>query len=82
MLVWRRQLHRYLSSPTCSLSKLIYEPYLGTIAGSVSFVALQCELFLVVLGVAVYYEQFLAVVLFVSVQYRLFLAVSFCCCVV
>ena len=58
----------------------MYESYLGAIASSVSFVALQCELFLVVLGVAAYYEQFLTV--FVSVQYGLFLAVSFCCCVV
>ena len=59
----------------------MYESYLGAIAGSVSFVALQCKLFLVVLGVAAYYERFLAA-LFVSVQYGLFLAVSFCCCVV
>ena len=59
----------------------MYEPYLGAIAGSVSFVALQCELFLVVSCVAVYYELFLAA-LVVSGQYGLFLAVSFCCCVV
>ena len=45
-----------------------------------SFVALQCELF-VVSCVAGYYELFLAA-LFVSVQYGLFLAVSICCCVV
>ena len=54
----------YPSFPAGSLSKLVHEPYLGAIAGSMSFVALQCELFLVLSCVAV--------------QYGLFLAVSFC----
>ena len=68
MLVWRRQFTDILPPRhVVYLSKSMSHIYIGAIAGSVSFVALQCELFLVVSGVAVYYELFLAA-LFVSVQ--------------